>query len=143
MLIKFALVAPWFFVKPFRRVPRIHGPNGLPESFLKGHPDSSDRLWKLASALPEDCRFYVYGAPALVHPKSGVIFAFVDGIHYCLRLPNEVRFEAITAGAWTSNPRLTWTNTNRDLGLDWVFGTWKPEEFKWIQKAYESYGHSA
>lgn len=42
----------------------------------------------LGSDLPETCRWVVYGYPVLVHPETGVIFAFgigSDGV--ALRLP--------------------------------------------------------
>src|ERR1700737_598622 len=62
---------------------------------LGTHPDLVTRLWKLNEALPEDCRWVVYGRPALVHPLSGTIFAYASGtLGYAIRLPEPCRGEA-------------------------------------------------
>ena len=35
------------------------------------------RLWRgLGKPLPEDCRAVFFGTPALIHPVSGIVFAF-------------------------------------------------------------------
>jgi hypothetical protein len=108
---------------------------------LKDHPEVKDRLWaELGGSLPHDCRFAVYGHPALVHPGSGIVFAIGHGRFYCLRVPQELLSEALAKGAKTNYPNLTWTDTQRDIGPDWILGTWLPEEFRWCQAAYERFG---
>src|SRR5206468_9515852 len=72
-----------------------------PYESLGTHPDLVARLWdELAADLPADCRFVVFGAPALVRPDTGIVFGFAGGTHtYALRLPADVRQEAMLAGA--------------------------------------------
>src|SRR5262249_35634398 len=59
------------------------------------------RLWdELPVKLPVDCRVIFYGAPALMHPTTGAVFAFAGGTHtYALRLPEAERADALRAGA--------------------------------------------
>ena len=46
----------------------------------------------------------VYGAPALVHPRSGSAFRFAGGTHtYALRLPLDRRQAAIADGGVTKH----------------------------------------
>ena len=59
---------------------------------LGTHPDIVSRLWALEGALPQSCRRLVWGFPALVHPRTGVIFALAFGtIGIVVRLPPDVR----------------------------------------------------
>src|SRR6476469_2042727 len=66
---------------------------------LGTHPDLMSRLWdEITTALPVRCNWVVYGAPVLVRPDTGIIFAFAGGTHtYALRLPPEQRAELIAA----------------------------------------------
>lgn len=58
---------------------------------LGTHPDLVEALWKLDDLLPERCRWLLWGYPALVHPRSGVVFAAAFGTKgLFLRLPSEV-----------------------------------------------------
>lgn len=106
------------------------------------HPDIVERLWdQIGAALPADCRCLICGTPALAHPRSGIILAIGIGTQYGLRLPGPLAAEATRAGAKTTT---TWTgggdmDTRRDLGEDWVFGTWLPNELVWCQKVYEMF----
>ncbi|HEV3049937.1 MAG TPA: hypothetical protein VGX50_06500, partial [Longimicrobium sp.] len=58
---------------------------------LGTHPDLLDHFWYgITDGIPdaERCRRIVYGQPALVSPRSGVIFGIAGGTHYyALRLP--------------------------------------------------------
>ena len=67
---------------------------------LGTHPELVERLWdRLTVKLPADCRWIVYGAPALVRPSSGIVFAFAGGTQtYALRLPTREREAALRAG---------------------------------------------
>lgn len=103
------------------------------------YPDVVKRLWdQLGAALSTDCRCLVYGSPALVHPRSGVILAFSRGTVYYLRLTPTLIKEAVQIGAKTY---LQWTgggdmNTQRDLGDDWVLGGWFADEIRWCKAVY-------
>jgi len=66
-----------------------------PLNGLGTHPDLIDQLWRLDRALPHSCRWLVWGYPALVHPRTGVIFAVAFGtIGIVVRLPPELRDQA-------------------------------------------------
>jgi hypothetical protein len=94
---------------------------------------------KIAPALPADCLAVVHSDPALVHPKSGVIFAICLGTEYGLRLPGLLAAEATQAGAKTFTKWSTGDvmDIRRELGEDWVFGAWLPNELIWCKKVYE------
>lgn len=108
------------------------------------HPDIVERVWDvLGTSLPEDCRCLVYGTPALVHPKTGIILAFCNGTTYCIRLTDALVQKALQAGAktyqkWTSGGDM---DTFRDLGSDWVFGWWLDGEINWCKEVYEKIAH--
>ena len=114
---------------------------------LGTHPDLVERLWdELTVKLPAECRWIVYGAPVLVHPSSGIIFAFEGGTHtYALRLPAKEREEALHAGAkrlyeYLAHPVLGIEASTLDLddiGEEWVFGSWFKGEEDWCLAAYQ------
>ena len=86
-----------------------------------GHPDSRQRFWELGEALPHECRVVLFG-----------------------------RQPALGAGAKTSDPGYTWTDTKRDLGDDWVIAPWPfkgeetaSEETAWVKAAFEWFGGEA
>lgn len=113
---------------------------------LGGHPELVERLWdELPRDLPQDCRWVVYGTPALVHPNSGIVFAFGGGTHtYAFRLPPERHREARAAGATTVHdypayPKLGIPSSRLDLadiGPEWCFGGWHDGEHNWCLAAY-------
>jgi hypothetical protein len=80
--------------KPHRPDPPVSQPVDCaphPWFGLGTHPDLVEALWKLDDLLPERCRWLLWGYPALVHPRSGVVFAAAFGtIGIVLRLPSEV-----------------------------------------------------
>ena len=114
---------------------------------LGTHPDVVERLWdELTVRLPARCRWIVYGAPVLVHPSAGIIFAFAGGTHtYALRLPAKEREEALRAGAkrlyeYPAYPELDIEASTLDLasiGEEWVFGGWFEGEEDWCLAAYQ------
>jgi hypothetical protein len=110
-----------------------------PYETLGAHPDLVARLWdEITTALPVDCRFVVFGAPALMRPDSGIVFGFAGGTHaYALRLPDDARAEALGAGAARVHhyPR----HASFDLeaiGPEWVFCRWHEDEARWCLAAY-------
>ena len=70
-----------------------------PYIHLGTHPELVSRLWdRITSALPVRCNWVVYGAPVLVRPDTGIIFAFAGGTStYALRLPPKQRAELVDA----------------------------------------------
>jgi len=116
------------------------------------HPDLSDHLWgALAAKLPGTCGWVVYGRPVLIHPESGVIFAYAGGTHtYALRLPPVVREAALKAGAtrvyhYRAYPELNLEAATLDLadiGDEWVFSHWLKGEEDWCRAAYEFAGET-
>jgi len=128
-------------IDPGIRLPPSVSPGDVnnPYYTLGTHPDLVERLWdKLGSALPADCRWVVYGRPVLAHPQSGVIFAFATGsLVYGLRLPAAELVEAKRAG---SKQVHTYSNGTKlhisDIGDEWAFGGWFPDEDRWCLAAY-------
>lgn len=72
----------------------------------------------LTKPLPLPCLFWLSACPALIHPKSGVIFGFRIGTYLCvLRLPSPIREQALANNAaWLSLP------TSKDLDIAKLFG---------------------
>jgi hypothetical protein len=136
-----------------------HMPDCSPESIedpylrLGTHPDLVSRLWdELTPGLPVDCRWVVYGTPALVNPRSGIVFAFAGGTHtYAFRLPPWEFDEAIRAGAsrvhhYPAYPELNVEASTLDLsviGPEWVFGGWFKDESRWCRVAFDFAANAA
>jgi hypothetical protein len=107
---------------------------------LGTHPDLIERLWALNATLPEDCRWVVFGFPALVTPASGVVFGFAQGtLGYALRLTEECRSEADALGAKTQrgNPPNLGLDAAR-AGPEWRLGGWFEREPAWCSATYEA-----
>lgn len=120
-----------------------------PRMRLGTHPDVVERLWdELGGALPLPCQWVAWGAPALVHPRTGVVFAFAGGTVYALRLLGTDVAEALRAGAeqvhdFPAYPALGIAASSLDLrtiGPEWVFGGWRREEPAWCHAAFEAAG---
>ena len=119
--------------------PRLQDPDIVQP---QAHPDIVERIWQLAAAIAPDCRAIVYGAPALVHPETGVIFVFGTGTVYFLRLPAALAAEAIKAGAFTNHK---WSfgggmDIRQELGEEWIGGRWLQNEPAWCAGAYQQAG---
>lgn len=112
-----------------------------PYESLGTHPDLVARLWdELPSKLPVDCRVIFYGTPALMHPLTGIVFAFAGGTHtYALRLPEPERTQAIHAGATrvAHYPGSQPSFDLDDIGPEWVFCRWFRDEEAWCLAAFE------
>jgi len=121
----------------------ISTPDSHPDPYLRAgsHPDIVLWVWEtLGRALPTDCRAIVYGTPALVHPKNGVVLALAYGTAYVIRIPNDIMNEAIKAGC---NTERTWSDGNKTnvqelLGHGWVFGGWGKQETNWLLTTYRN-----
>jgi hypothetical protein len=119
----------------------ISTPDSHPDPYLRAgsHPDVVSRVWEtLGGALPTDCRAIVYGTPALVQSRSGVVLALAYGTAYVIRIPNDIVSEAIKAGCkieqtWSGGYK---TNVQELLGFGWLFGCWEKEETNWLLTAY-------
>jgi|SRR5581483_6043960 len=129
------------FVKPrtIREPPLIAPPDA--EQWLV-HPEITERVWHLGTTMPIDCRALVCGAPALLHPQTGVIFVYGVGTVYFLRLTLRLAEEAVKAGAFTMH---RWTfggemDIRRELGNEWVGGRWLQNEPEWCIETYREVG---
>jgi len=111
-----------------------------PYDTLGTHPDLVARLWdEITSLLPQDCRFVLFGTPALIHPDTGIVFGFAGGTHtYALRLPERIRHEALAAGATRLKAYPRHPSLDLDsIGPEWVFCLWLKNEERWCLSAYE------
>ena len=110
------------------------------------HPEIVERLWdRINPLLTADSRCLIYGDPALVHPASGVILAIGLGTQYGLYLPQPLASQARSAGAATSIKWSTgdYMDIQLELGEDWVFGAWLPNELIWCQEVFEKFNQPA
>lgn len=116
-------------------------PDTVEQPFLRlgTHPDVVEQLWKrLASTLPVECSWVVYGKPVLVHPTSAVIFAFGTGTIYALRFPNDALQQAVKLGARRSHTFGGGSVLDlSDFGDEWIFGRWFKDEGHWCLRAFE------
>jgi len=121
----------------------ISSPDSHPDPYLRAgsHPDIVSRVWEtLGGALPADSRAIVYGTPALVHPKNGVVLALAYGTAYVIKIPDDEMSEAIEAGCkaeqtWTGGGK---TNVQELLGFGWLFGCWDRREINWLLDTYNN-----
>ena len=115
--------------KPYRRI-------------LGSHPEVVEHVWNtLGSVLPQDCRCVVYGAPGLARPENGVIFVLALGTYYALRLPqswDRDDFPANVARRDSLRPDID-LDAKRDLGEDWILGSWAERELGLCLSAYEQF----
>jgi hypothetical protein len=119
-------------------------PESAKDAYSKcgSHPDIVERVWdRLGKCLPENGRCLVYGVPALVHPRAGIVLSACYGTAYCLRVPGDQVSAAIAAGLttverWSDG---TQTDASQEFGPDWVFGAWKRKEREWLRAVYDLY----
>ena len=114
----------------FRRILIVngHGGNGAVQQYTQE--------W---TAHHPDCRVIFYGAPALMHPTTGVVFAFAGGTHtYALRLPEAERADALRAGATRAKHYPAGQSFDlSEIGDEWVFCGWFRGEEEWCLAAFE------
>ncbi len=118
----------------------IARPSSVPDPYLGAgcHPDVVEQLWDgLGRALPRTARALVFGTPALVHPRAGIVLAVGLGTSYALRLPDSALSEPAAL-------RLASVHTFRsaavsiDLGPwgpNWRFGSYLAPEREWLAAA--------
>jgi hypothetical protein len=113
-----------------------------PYTTLGSHPEIVERLWDaVGSQLTTDCRAVVCGTPALVAPRSGIVFGLALGTEYALRLTAEFLIQAREAGAEVIHHYQTTgdiLNLRREFGPDWVFGKWDGREPQWCSATLAS-----
>ena len=115
----------------------ISDPDDHPDPYMQAgsHPDIVERVWdQLGRSLPVDCRAMLYGGPALVEPRSGLVIALAYGTQYVIRIPQAYRAQALESGcsveqSWTTGGK---TNISETLGEDWVFGGYVSDESAWL-----------
>lgn len=126
-----------------KKSPPIALPDSVknPYSGAGSHPDIVQQVWDvLGAGLPLNCRFMVYGTPALVQPESGIILAVAIGTQYALRVPIKKVQEALKAGA---RLEIEWSfggvfNVQNEFGADWVLGGYSQTQVKWCREVYNS-----
>ena len=124
-------------------LPVGESPEGVDRWHLGTHPDIVERLWDiLDAALPERGSCVIYGGPALVQPKSGVVLAVGIGMQYALRLLPGDRAIAVEAGAEVVH-HFTTGGVTLDLaaalGQDWIFGRFDDREPGWLAATYAAF----
>ena len=116
-----------------------------PHYGLGTHPDIIERMWTLDDTLPQKCRWVFWGGPALVHPRTGVVFAVGFGtIGYVLRLPPHILRHALPTQAQavaTGNPGQTFDIG--PAGPEWRFVSPAAPAADWCRAAYEFAGAPA
>jgi hypothetical protein len=110
---------------------------------LGTHPDVVERLWRgITVLLPEPCAWIVHGAPALVQPRTGVIFGWAGGSRdYALRLPEKAKELALKGGAKLEARYSTGDLLDvSELGEEWVLLNFSPGEERWCLESYDYAG---
>jgi hypothetical protein len=125
--------------------PAITAPTRVPDPYIcqGSHPDIVQRVWdELRVGLPKKCRCLVYGTPALVHNRTGIVIAICNGTQYNIRLTAPDFQEAIAKGAKTKNRWSTGEEMDslEVLGPGWIFGGWFTEEKQWCINTYDACG---
>ena len=97
--------------------------------------DTVDYFLRTADNLPMEVKYLVYHCPALVHPRTGIIFCFVKGENRYYRLPeNNIR-------QLLSRKVIGDDNIITGLGDDWVSDLMVSDSF--IDKAFAYYGNGS
>lgn len=126
---------------PENRGPSLSAPENHPDPYLHAgsHPDVVEWIWdRLGAALPNDCRTMFYGAPALVHPKAGIVMALAYGTQYLIRVPDDAIQAALDGGCrienvWSNGEK---TDLEQELSVGWLFGCWSEREKDWLNRFY-------
>jgi hypothetical protein len=113
---------------------------------LGSHPEIVERLWdNLGAAFPVKSRGIVYGIPALVSPRSGVLLGVALGTAYAIRLAPEAYASAVLHGAETRHTYRTVGMTldlAEEFGPGWIFGGFGEEEGALLGAAAELFDGS-
>ena len=114
---------------------------------LGTHPELVKFLWKdITRLIDVDCRWIIFGTPALVNPQSSLVFAFAEGTQICaLRVPPQKYSEALLAGAtkvvkYPAYPYLNIRASEVDassIGSDWLFVGGIKNEALWGISAHD------
>jgi hypothetical protein len=109
---------------------------------LGTHPALVETLMQLNRRLPADCLWVIERRPALVHPATGVAFAFAVGTIGCaLRFAEPALSQARAAGA--GQRARTLDDPAHDLvplGPAWVYAVRDRREAAWCRAAYAAAG---
>ncbi|MGH7151240.1 MAG: hypothetical protein ACREIU_11095 [Planctomycetota bacterium] len=116
-------------------------PGENPYVSLGSHPDVVQRLWDgLGAAFSGKSRGIVYGTPALVSPRTGVLLAVALGTAYAIRLAPEAYAAAVLRGAETRHTYRTVGTTldlSEEFGPGWIFGGFAEEERSLVEATAE------
>jgi hypothetical protein len=112
--------------------------------FAGTHPDLSDQFWELAAAL-DTSHGVLYGRAALIHPETGIVFAFAGGTStIALRLPPDELAAAFKVAGYGRKQDFTSSSTfASEFGDDWAlvkpFGD-ETRVGRWFQAAHDYAG---
>jgi hypothetical protein len=98
-------------------------------------------LWRrLANELPDARAWTLYGSPALIHCRSGVIFAISIGVpRFAFRLPSDFVTTALDEGG---TQKVRFNHLRIDLPGTWVVMPERHERPEWWRRAYLMAGES-
>jgi hypothetical protein len=120
------------------------GPPGSVDPWQLGtHPDLVETLWqRLDRALPVRCGWIVHGRPTLVHPLSGVVFAFASGTRDpALRVPPVPSLPAVPSGESGSDGPARRDGAafeRHPCGTAWIFAPHGPAQVDRTLAAFEA-----
>src|ERR1041385_6669106 len=92
------------------------------------------------SSLPGNSKYVIYGREALVHPETGIIFAFITGTSVIYRLPENLLKE-VEEGNISNFRVMKEINRMADLESNWVSSPSITEQL--VYKCFEYYGHTS
>lgn len=127
---------------PIRPDPPLSQPlEAAPDSWfgLSTHPDIVEQMWAADDALPTQCRWLLWGRPALVHPSTGVVFAVgVGSIGWAARLPEAILASATPeeASAIIERPPAEPYDI-RAAGPEWRFLLQAAPRLAWVRAAFD------
>jgi hypothetical protein len=92
-------------------------------------------LWRrLVNELPDARAWTLYGSPALIHCRSGVIFAISMGVaRFAFRLPSDFLRTALDEGG---TQQVRFNHLHIDLPGTWVVMPLPEERPEWWKRAY-------
>lgn len=100
------------------------------------HPDFVIAIRRLNAGLPVDCLCLFWGRPALIHPRTGVVFGVAIGsIGIAARIPS-----AENRDPASHRRRRGAAFDLRPAGPEWAFVDSRDDD--WTREAYEDAGHA-